>query len=135
MWKIFIKITFQEYINLWLCNSYYEILVFKILYFQLRWQHWSLHNSFHFINHYVSSTYGSTLLLVQMRLNLLLGDNLTATLSCAAEASLRVFVACTVWAWYEEVINNGINYSALYKILQCSLTVVDLYVSTLKQAK
>lgn len=111
MWKIFIKITFQEYINLWLCNSYYEIVVFKILYFLLLWQHWSLHSSFHFINHYVSSTYGSILLLVQMRLNLLLSDNPTATLSCAAKASLRVFVACAVWAWYEEVINNGINYS------------------------
>lgn len=70
-----------------------------------------------------------------MRLNLLLGDNPTAILSCAAKAALRVFVARTTRAQYEAVIKNGINYTALYIRALCSLTVVDLYVSTWKQAK
>lgn len=69
-----------------------------------------------------------------MKLNVLLGDNLTTILLCVFKRPLlRVFVACSVLALYKTIINNKINHSALYNRLQCSLTVVDLYVLPWKQ--
>lgn len=129
MWKIFIKITFQKYINYWICNSYYEVVFQK---------DYSLDYFHELILEYQFSFYKSLCIIyhTDTGLNLLLGNNPTTILPCIFKRHLlRVSVVCSVWGLYETVINNGINCSASYNRSHFILIVVGLYVLTWKHSQ